>query len=230
MTKPINIMLIDDHALFRSGLKMLLEQEKGALKVTAAVSSAEEAFKQLEKQEFDVILMDISLPGTDGLEATRQMKEIKPELKIIVLTMHDDEPYLLKALEAGASGYVLKEAASTELVSAVNTVMAGDITIYPKMVKTLVDEALREKREGQVGQQGKRIGDPERGTLTEREEEVLQHICRGYTNRETGEILHISVKTVEKHKEHIMQKLNLKKRHELINFAIERGLLACKKG
>ncbi len=225
MTKPINIMIIDDHALFRSGLKMLLEEEEGDLKVTAAAASAEEAFKLLEKLEFDVVLMDISLPDMDGLEATRLMKEIKPELKIIVLTMHDDEPYLLKALEAGASGYVLKEAASTELVSAVKTVLEGDITIYPKMVKSLVHEALREKRDRNEGQKGKRDYNGENERLTEREEEVLHYICRGYTNRETGEILHISVKTVEKHKEHIMQKLKLKKRHELINYAIEKGLL-----
>ncbi len=222
MAKPINIMIIDDHELFRAGLKMLLEEEEGNLKVTAEAASAEEAFKLLEKLEFDVVLMDISLPEIDGLEATRLVKEIKPELKIIVLTMHDDEPYLLKALEAGASGYVLKEAASTELISAVKAVMEGDITIYPKMVKSLVHEALREKRDRN---EGKRDYNGENEKLTEREEEVLHYICRGYTNRETGEILHISVKTVEKHKEHIMQKLKLKKRHELINYAIEKGLL-----
>ncbi len=221
-------MLIDDHALFRSGLKMLLEEEKGEMKVTAEAAAAGEAIQLLEKEEVDVVLMDISLPDTDGLDATRLMKELKPELKIIILTMHDDEPYLIKALEAGASGYVLKEAASTELVSAVKTVMEGDITIYPKMVKTLVHEALREKKNGRGGQKGK--GDNGWGseTLTEREEEVLHYICRGHTNREIAEILHISVKTVEKHKEHIMQKLNLKRRHELIHYATEKGLLTFK--
>lgn len=214
----VRIMIVDDHTLFRSGLKMLLENQKDML-IVAESSSAEEALTLTKEHDIDIVLMDISLRGMDGLEAAKLMKQEYPSLKIIAVTMHNDEPYLLKALEAGITGYVLKEAATTELAAAIRSVMAGKINIHPSLMKILVDKAINQKTvEKKEESQQKEI-------LTKRENEVLHYICLGYTNQEIANILVISVKTVEKHKEHIMEKLNLKKRHQLIKYALEKGLV-----
>ncbi len=213
----INVMMVDDHTLFRSGLKALLEKEEdiGSVVDTA---NAEEALEALEQHQVDVVLMDISLPGMDGLEATEHIKEKQPYVKIIVLTMYNDEPYLVKALEANASGYLLKEAASTELISAIRSVMEGEMVIPPSMVKALVSGTIKGKEGGNQGGHGE---DP----LTEREKEVLRYICLGYTNQEIAGLITVSTKTVEKHKSNIMDKLDVQRRHELVRYAIENKLV-----
>ncbi len=216
ITEKISIMLVDDHTLFRSGLKMLLEKQND-MAVVSENASATAAIQALAKEKADLVLMDIGLPDLDGLEATRLIKKQYPELKIIVLTMHNDEPYLLKALEAGASGYVLKEAASTELVSAIRSVMKGEMAIHTSMVKVLVSKALGGGSEPASGQKD--------AVLTKREKEVLHYVGMGHTNQEIADILIVSIKTVEKHKAHIMEKLNLRRRHQLVDYAIKNGYL-----
>ncbi|MEW6523620.1 MAG: response regulator transcription factor [Bacillota bacterium] len=206
----LRLMIVDDHTLFRSGLRMLLQDEND-MSIVAEAASAEEALSLLSEQEVDVVLMDLTLKGMDGLEAAQHIRERYPAVKVIVLTMHDDEAYLMKALKAGVQGYVLKEAATSELATAIRSVMDGQINIHPSLVNVLVNQAIGETKQESV--------------LTKRETEVLQRICLGYTNREIADILVISVKTVEKHKEHIMTKLNLKRRHELIEYAFKQGLL-----
>ena len=213
----INVMLVDDHALFLSGLKSLLEKEDNIGEVIE-VQNAEKALELLEEHDIDVVLMDIGLPGMDGLTASRLIKEKKPFIKIIVLTMHDDEPYLLKALEADASGFILKEAAATELVSAIQAVMEGEVVIHPTLVKVLVKENRKQETDEKQAPEEKDI-------LTKREKEVLRYICLGYTNQEISEFLVVSPKTVEKHKSNIMEKLELKRRHQLVKYAIKTGLI-----
>ncbi len=215
--KTINVMLVDDHTLFRSGLKALLEKEEDIGTIIDA-ADAEEALEALNHHPVHVILMDINLPGMDGLEATERIKERQPFVKIIMLTMYDDEPYLMKALEANASGYLLKEAASTELVSAIRSVMEGEMVIPPSMVKALVSGSLKGKEETAEAI-------PQKDPLTQREKEVLHYICLGYTNQEMAELLIVSTKTVEKHKSNIMEKLNFSRRHELVRYALENDLV-----
>lgn len=214
--ETIRVAIVDDHTLFRSGLRMLLEKQED-ITVTGELANAENITQFLEQQKTDVILMDISLPGIDGLEATQQIKKEYPETKVIILTMYNEEPYLFKALKANASGYILKEAASTELVSAIRTVASGETFIHPSLVKVLVDEAI-DKKEDKTENGKKEV-------LTEREKEVLHYISLGYTNQEIADKLIVSVKTVEKHKYNIMEKLNLNRRHELVQYAIKHGLV-----
>ncbi|NLC11242.1 MAG: response regulator transcription factor [Firmicutes bacterium] len=219
MGDKTRILIVDDHTLFRSGLKALLEKEED-LVIVAEAENAEEAMKKLsENSNINLILMDIGMPGTDGLETTCRIKKEYPEKKIIVLTMYDDEPYLLKAMESGASGYVLKEAATTELVNAIRTVMQGELAIQPSLIKILVENALGSS----AGNES--TSDKKEEVLTEREKEVLQHVALGYTNQQIADLLVVSVKTVEKHKAHIMEKLKLKERHQLVDYAIKKGML-----
>jgi len=214
--QKIKVAIVDDHTLFRSGLKMLLEKQEDIV-VTGELGSAENITQFLQQQQTDVILMDISLPGIDGLEATQLIKNEFPDAKVIILTMYNDEPYLFKALKANASGYILKEAASTELVSAIRTVASGETFIHPSLVKVLVEEAVDKKEE--------KVENTKQDILTEREKEVLYYISLGYTNQEIADNLVVSVKTVEKHKYNIMEKLNLHRRHELVQYAIRQGLV-----
>ncbi len=222
-SEVIRVLVVDDHTLFRSGLKMLLEKEAD-MRVVADVASAEEALEMIKSNQLDMILMDIGLPGIDGLEATHRVKELIPEAKIIILTMYNDEPYLLKALEAGAAGYLLKETATTELVSAIRKAMQGELIVHPSLVKVLVNEVIGEK--GESKDKGPHKNGKKNDILTEREKEVLKYISLGYTNQEIAENLVVSVKTVEKHKYNIMEKLNLSRRYQLVNYAIAQGLVS----
>jgi len=215
--KKIRLLVVDDHTLFRSGLKMLLEKEEDIV-VVGDAASAEEALEIMKNNNLDLVLMDIGLPGMDGLEATRKIKEQEPHMKILVLTMYNDDPYLIKAFEAGASGYLLKESAAVELVSAIRRTMDGEMIVHPSLVKVLVNEVLGEKKGSREAQQG-------RDVLTNREKEILKYISLGYTNQELAERLVVSVKTIEKHKSNIMEKLNFNRRYQLVNYAIEHGLI-----
>ncbi|MDW7739888.1 MAG: response regulator transcription factor [Bacillota bacterium] len=217
MSNLVQIMIVDDHTLFRSGLKKLLQIDN-TVSVVAEAASASEALELLKTEAIDLILMDITLIDMDGLEATKLIKKEYPNIKIIILTMHKDEPYLMEALKAGATGYILKEAATTELATAIRAVMDGEITVAPSLMKVLVNKAINGNSEYENS--NSKTG----GILTTREIEVLKYICLGYTSQEAADILVISVKTVEKHKEHIMEKLNLKRRYQLIDYAIKEGL------
>ncbi|WP_256438980.1 response regulator transcription factor [Virgibacillus sp. MSJ-26] len=212
----ITILLCDDHAVVRMGLKMLLNHHP-EMEVVAEASEGNEAIKKSLELKPDVILMDLSMPnGKDGLSATSELKKMLPESAILILTMHDDDEYLFRAIQAGASGSVLKSAPHEELLTAIRTVSTGEAYLSPVATKKLMEEYL-----GNVQQ-----GDTDTfNLLSDREKEVLALIAKGYSNREIAEQLIISVKTVETHRSNLMEKLQMKTRPELVNIALKKGLL-----
>ena len=213
MADAIRVGLCDDHGVVRSGLRHILDEEPDIV-VVGEAANAEGAVAIARSEHPDVFVMDLGLPGTGGITATRQVREASPLTAVLILTVHDDVGYLRKAFEAGASGYLVKEAADVELVQAVRTVAAGGEYVHPSLgAALLAPEAAR-----------RRLGGPG-GELSEREQEVLRLITLGLTNAEIGEQLYVSVRTVETHRAHIHQKLNLKTRAELVSFARETGLL-----
>lgn len=216
--KPlIRLMIVDDHALVRSGLKALLN-EGGELEVIGEAADGDEAIELAEQLRPDVVLMDLSMPhGKDGLTATREMRERLPDTAILILTMHDDDEYLFRAIQAGASGYILKSAPHEELLAAIRTVAGGDAYLYPTATKRLMGEYLEQIQQG--------VQTSPLNLLSEREIEVLELVAKGYANKEIAEKLVISVKTVETHKSRVMEKLGLKTRPELVEFALKKGLL-----
>jgi Response regulator containing a CheY-like receiver domain and an HTH DNA-binding domain len=211
----IRIVVVDDHAVVRSGLKMLLN-DKHDMEVVGEASDGEEGIREAERLHPDVVLMDLSMPhGMDGLTATRELKSRMPDVAVLILTMHDDDEYLFRAIHAGASGYVLKSAPHEELTAAVRSVAGGDAYLNPTATRRLMNEYLEQMRGG---------GRPA-NTLSEREKEVLTLIAKGYSNKEIADRLMISVKTVETHKSNVMEKLGLRSRPELVKFAMQKGLL-----
>jgi len=214
--RKIRLLLVDDHAVVRSGLRMLLEAQPDML-IVGEADTGVTALEKARECHPDVVLMDITMPDMSGIEATRHIKRACPNTAILALTMHEDETYFFEMLRAGASGYVPKRAAPDDLVSAIRTVHRGDVFLYPSLAKTLVQDYLRKVREA-----GKPVIEER---LTPREQEVLTLIAEGLRNREIAEALSISVKTVSRHRENIMRKLNLHDRVELVKYAIEKGLI-----
>ena len=212
----IRLMLVDDHAVVRSGLRMLLEGEPD-LEIVGEADNGSEAISQVQTLKPDVILMDITLPDISGIEATSQIKESWPETAVVALTIHEDEEYFFRMLEAGASGYVPKRAAPEELITAIRTAAEGEVYLYPSLAKLLVRDHLRQERstKKETAENG----------ITQREQEVLLHLAEGASNTEIGEALHISPKTVARHRENIMRKLNLHSRTELVKYAIRKGII-----
>lgn len=212
----IRVLLVDDHAVVRVGLRMLLEGEED-FEICGEAQSASEAVVEATTLKPDVILMDIGLPDMSGIEATREIKRVYPEAAIVALTIHEDEEYFFKMLDAGASGYVPKRAAPEELLTAIRAAFAGEVYLYPSLAKLLVRDFL--------GQQtAVKSGDGE-NDLTAREQEVLALLADGDNNSEIGEKLNISPKTVARHRENIMSKLNLHSRTELVKYAIRKGII-----
>ncbi|MFJ7725046.1 response regulator [Neobacillus sp. NPDC097160] len=212
----IKILLVDDHAVVRSGLKMLLNTIP-EMEVVGEASEGNEGIKKALRLEPDVVVMDLSMPhGKDGLSATTELKKLKPEINILILTMHDDEEYLFRAIQGGASGCILKSAPHDELMSAIESVAAGDAYLHPSAQKRLMEEYL-----GSL----KQDGSDTYNLLSDREKEVLTLIAKGYSNKEIAEQLIISVKTVETHKGNLMEKLQMKTRPELVEYAVKKGLL-----
>ncbi|MBM7554192.1 response regulator [Thalassobacillus pellis] len=212
----IKVLLVDDHAVVRMGLKMLLNSLED-MEVIGEASEGNEGIEKALAEKPDAILMDLSMPhGMDGLSATLELKKQLPETAILILTMHDDEEYLFRAIQAGASGCVLKSAPHDELVSAIRSVYNGNAYLHPSATKRLMEEYL-----GNLKQDGSDTYQ----LLSEREKEVLTLIAKGYSNKEIGEKLVISVKTVETHKSNLMEKLQMKTRPELVDFALKKGLL-----
>jgi two-component system, NarL family, response regulator NreC len=212
VTKP-KIMLVDDHGVLLSGIQLLLSKNED-WEIIGSASRGEEAVEKAKLWSPDLILMDISMPGIGGIEATKQIKEKCPHIKILMLTMFSEEDYLKKALMAGASGYVLKKAVDTELISAVRTVLQGETYIYPTMSSFLFKGFSEEKT--------KKGSCP----LSLREKEVLKYVALGFTYQEIADQLFVSVKTIETHKSRISDKLNLKKRSELVRYAVAQGLIS----
>ncbi len=214
--KKVKLLVADDHKIFRQGIKKLLEEEPD-LQVVGEAADGREAVKKATELKPDVILMDIAMANLNGLEATKQIKKVLPDVKVIMLTMHKNEEYVLQSFQAGASGYILKEGAVEELVSAIRSIHQDKSVLSPSISKTLIDAYLRKMETGKT--------ETPFDLLTDREREVLQLIAEGYTNREVAKSLFISVKTVEAHRAHIMQKLNIHEIAKLVKYAIQKGLV-----
>jgi two-component system response regulator NreC len=208
--------LVDDHEIVRAGLRMLFSAEP-EVEIIGEASSGEEAVTAVQSLQPEVVLMDVAMPGIGGIEATRRIKAAHPQVAVLALTMHEDQEYFFEMLAAGASGYVPKRAAPDDLMSAIHIVRQGDVYIYPSLARLLVKDFLHRSE----------ASAPEaREELTPREQEVLTWIAEGYSNREIADALVISVKTVDRHRENIMRKLQLHNRVELVKYAIEKGLIS----
>lgn len=212
----IRVLLAEDHTLVREGVRALLEAQPD-MEVVAEASDGAEAVRKALDLLPDLVLMDITMPGTSGLEATRLIRKAAPGIHILALTMHGTDDYFFRLLDAGASGYVLKESASTDLLSAIRAVYQGGVFLSPSVAKRLVGDYLRRVSEGDQR--------PGYASLTEREKEILKLIGEGCTNQEIAQKLVLSVNTVQTHRTHIMDKLNLHNRTELLRFAVRAGLL-----
>lgn len=212
----ISIILADDHAVVRTGIRMLLEAQSD-IEIVAEVESGKEAVKQAASLRPTVVLMDIQMPEMSGIEATKEIKKKAPDSAVLALTMHEDEQYFFEMLHAGASGYVPKRAAPDELLSAIRTVARGEVFLYPSLASRLVKDYLKQASSG-IQPQGY-------NALTPRENEVLILIAEGLTNAEIADQLVISVKTVDRHRENIMRKLNMHSRIDLVKYAIRTGLI-----
>ena len=218
MPSRIRVLLADDHAVLRAGLRALLDAEPD-LEVVGEASTGEEAITQAASLKPDVIVMDLSMPGAGGLEATRQIAGRPASPKVLVLTMHPEEDYLMPVLEAGGSGYVRKTSADEDLTRAIRTVAKDEVFLYPTSASLLL-------RRYKVKQSGDEEDPLEQ--LSERERDVLGMTAEGYSSREIGEKLFISPKTVDTYRARVMEKLELTHRSELVRFALETGLLHSK--
>jgi two-component system, NarL family, response regulator NreC len=212
----IRLVLVDDHVVVRSGLRMLLDGISD-IEIIGEGGTARQAMEVVKALRPDVVLMDIGLPDSSGIDAARAIKERYPDTAIVALTIHEDEEYFFKMLEAGASGYVPKRAAPEELLTAIRAAAAGEVYIYPSMAKLLV--------RGYLGQDSPSTTSMVVDELTAREQEVLQHLADGASNDQIADVLSISPKTVARHRENIMRKLNLHSRTELVKYAIRKGII-----
>ncbi|MDZ5471608.1 response regulator transcription factor [Bacillus sp. 31A1R] len=212
----IKILLCDDHSVVRMGLKMLLNNHP-EMEVIGEASEGNEGIQKALELKPNVVVMDLSMPhGKDGLSATSELKKLMPEVVILILTMHDDEEYLFRAIQAGASGCILKSAPHDELIGAIHTVANGNAYLHPSATKRLMEEYIVGVKQGDTDSFN---------LLSDREREVLTLIAKGYSNKEIAEQLVISVKTVETHKGNLMEKLQMKTRPELVTYALKKGLL-----
>jgi len=207
----------DDHAVVRSGLRMLLQAQPDMV-IIGEAETGQEAVQRTVELAPDVVLMDIEMPGMNGIEATRRIKAEAPATAVLALTMYEDDQYFFEMLRAGASGYVPKRAAPDELVSAIRAAGRGEVFLYPSLAGRLVKDYLQR---GPAGE-----SEAQNDDLTPREQEVLTLIAEGYSNNEIADRLVISAKTVDRHRENIMRKLNLHNRVELVKYALRKGLIA----
>ncbi|MCX6035782.1 MAG: response regulator transcription factor [Chloroflexi bacterium] len=210
----IRVLIADDHAIVRAGLRALLV-EGAAFDLVGEAVGGYEAIELVEKTNPDVLILDLSMPDLDGISVTRRIKPQFPNLKILILTLHEDEALLKEAIKAGAAGYILKRAAEAELISAIQVILRGDLYVDPSMVRGL----LVESRPPQVNQRNPTE------SLTPRETEIIKLIVEGYTNRQIGQELNISIRTVEGHRANISDKLGLHSRVELVRYARQHGLI-----
>jgi DNA-binding NarL/FixJ family response regulator len=212
----IRVLIADDHGLMRAGVKALLQATED-IDVVGEAEDGDEAIREVRRLEPDVVLMDVAMPGLGGLEATLVIRKEKPEVKILVLTQYDDREYVSRFLKAGVSGYVLKKAAASELVAAIRAVQRGGLVLDPEIARDVMHEQGRDAP-------ADRAEDPYE-TLTDREKQVLKLVAEGSSNKEVAETLGISVKTAMAHREHLMEKLDVHSRTELIKFALRRGVI-----
>jgi DNA-binding NarL/FixJ family response regulator len=217
VTVPLKtrILLADDHAMVRRGLRHVLDAEAD-LEVVAEANDGRSAVALALDEEIDLAILDITMPRLTGLQATRELLKRRPDMRVLILSMHDNEEYFFQALRAGASGYVLKSAADRDLVEACRATIRGQPFIYPDAVKTLIRDYLERARDGDEVS-----ADP----LTPRESEIVKLIAEGYSNKGIAEELVISEKTVERHRANVLEKLGMHDRVELTRYAIRRGLV-----
>jgi two-component system response regulator NreC len=213
----IRVVLVDDHAVVRSGLRLLLDAHED-IEVVGEAGNAKDAIFRARALKPDVMLLDVVMPGDSGIDVLPQLLKESPETKMLVLSMQDDPSYVREAFAAGASGYVLKEAADEEVVSAIREIANGGRYVHPSLGARMVAAEAEERAAAEA--------DP----LSEREREVLRLLALGHTNQEIAQTLYISVRTAESHRAHIMQKLHLSTRAELVRFALSNGLLADQSG
>ena len=211
----IRIVLADDHTILRNGIRAILDDEPG-MEIVGEADDGRTAVNVACQLKPDIVIMDIAMPLLNGLEATRQIRRTCPGVKVIILTMHDNEEYVIQMLEAGAMGYILKDAAARELIQAIRTVNRGEAVLSPAITRIVIEDYLR------WGGIRPTNGNEE---LSPREREILQLIAEGYTSKQIAEILVISVKTVQAHRTSLMQKLNLHNRGESIKYAIQKKII-----
>jgi two-component system, NarL family, response regulator NreC len=212
MSDPVRVLVVDDHAVVRAGLRLLIDRDPSMVVIDEAADANEAIFRVIEHKP-DVLLIDVTLPGESGIEAIPKLLAASPDTKILVLSMHDDPRYVREAFAAGASAYVLKEAADAEVVAAIREVAAGGSYVNPVLGARMVAADAKEQAEARA--------DP----LSEREHEVLRLLALGHTNQEIAKSLYISVRTAETHRAHIMQKLGLASRAELVRYALAKQIL-----
>jgi DNA-binding NarL/FixJ family response regulator len=208
------ILVADDHPVVLRGLRIVLNAQPD-MEVIADASDGDEAVKQALLHDVHLAILDISMPRKTGLQAAREITRRKPQIRVLMLSMHDNEQYLFEAINAGASGYVLKSAVDRDLVEACRATMRGQPFLYPAGIRALMRDYLERAR----------TGAPHRELLTPREEEILKLVAEAHTNDEIGELLHISKKTVERHRANILEKLGMRDRVQLTRYAIRRGLI-----
>lgn len=218
MTRKIKILIVDDHALFRECLRIVLNVEKD-MEVVGEAQDAYEALKQVRSLSPDIVLMDINMPGVSSIEATQQIRREFPEIKVLFLTMHDDQEYILRCLNADASGYVLKDTPSNQLISALREVVRGGQYVSPLALKKVIVDYLGRGR----GLHKQMVSSY--STLTTREKEVLKLLAEGLSNKEVAAKLDISIKTADVHKSNLMRKLDIHTRSELLKYAIRNKLI-----
>jgi two-component system response regulator NreC len=214
MSDGTKILLVDDHAMFRAGIRALLEAE-GRMVVVGEAASGDEAVDRVRELKPDVVVMDLSMPGSNGLEATRRIAALELDTKVLVLTVHAEEEYLVPVVEAGASGYLTKTSADNDLIEAIKVVARGEVYLPPKATTLLLQRYKASESDDTAG-----LHD-----LSTREQEVLALTAEGYSSREIGKKLFISPKTVDTYRSRIMDKLGLNHRSELVRFALRVGLL-----
>jgi two-component system response regulator NreC len=224
----ITLLLVDDHEIVRTGLRSFLESQAG-LQVVAEARNGTEALQRARESKPDIALMDISMPDMDGLEATRRFQKECPATRVLALTVHDDKQYFMEMLAAGASGYLTKQAVADELIAAIHSVARGHIYLQPALARWLIEDYQRlaagkaelDAPPEAAQRKGRRLD-----VLTSRERQVLELIAQGRTNAEIGQQLGLSHKTIGRHRERIMKRLNLHSRTELVKFAIRTGLIS----
>lgn len=213
---PIRVLIVDDHAILRSGLRMLLGAQAD-MEVVGEASDGAEVVERVAELQPDVVLLDLSMPGVGGLEALRRMKQRAAGTRALVLSQYDDESYLRQALECGASGYVLKRAADTDLLSAIRAVARGEVYLHPTLTRVVVNDLLQRDQASSLP--------PRTPSLSDREREVLQLVALGHTNQQIADRLILSVKTVETYKARVIEKLGVRGRAALVRYAMETGLI-----
>jgi len=210
----LRVLLVDDHAVVREGIRMVLDAQP-QIEVVGEADGGEEAVRLVPTLGPDVVVMDVGMPRLGGIEATRRIRRAHPAVQVVILTAHDNEEYLFETLRAGAVGYILKKAAAIELVAAIEAAARGEPYLYPSVARLLVRDYLQRADAG---------ADPPE-TLSEREREVLRLVAEGRTNREIADALFLSIKTVQTHRAHVMEKLHLRDRAALVHYAMRKGLV-----